>query len=142
MRFMVMVRATQSSEAGDMPSERLLTEMGRFNEELVKAGVLLAAEGLHPSARGVRIRYAGDQRTVIDGPFTETKELIAGFWLIQVASLEEAIEWLKRAPNPFDGIESDVEIRQVFEAEDFGAEFTPELREQEARLREQAGHRA
>lgn len=142
MRFMVMVRATKSSEAGDMPSERLLTEMGRFNEELVKAGVLLAAEGLHPSARGVRIRYAGDQRTVIDGPFTETKELIAGFWLIQVASLEEAIEWLKRAPNPFDGIESDVEIRQVFEAEDFGAEFTPELREQEARLREQAGHRA
>jgi hypothetical protein len=142
MRFMVMVRATQSSEAGDMPSERLLTEMGRFNEELVKAGVLLAAEALHPSARGVRIRYAGDQRTVIDGPFTETKELIAGFWLIQVASLEEAIEWLKRAPNPFDGIDSDVEIRQVFEAEDFGAEFTPELREQEARLREQAGHRA
>jgi hypothetical protein len=142
MRFMVMVRATKSSEAGDMPSERLLTEMGRFNEELVKAGVLLAAEGLHPSARGVRIRYAGDQRTVIDGPFTETKELIAGFWLIQVASLEEAIEWLKRAPNPFDGIESDVEIRQVFEAEDFGAELTPELREQEARLREQAGNRA
>jgi hypothetical protein len=139
---MVMVRATKSSEAGDMPSERLLTEMGRFNEELVKAGVLLAAEGLHPSARGVRIRYAGDQRTVIDGPFTETKELIAGFWLIQVASLEEAIEWLKRAPNPFDGIESDVEIRQVFEAEDFGAELTPELREQEARLREQAGNRA
>jgi hypothetical protein len=142
MRFMVMVRATKSSEAGDMPSERLLTEMGRFNEELVKAGVLLAAEGLHPSAHGVRIRYAGDQRSVIDGPFTETKELIAGFWLIQVASLEEAIEWLKRAPNPFDGIESDVEIRQVFEAEDFGAELTPELREQEARLREQAGNRA
>jgi hypothetical protein len=142
MRFMVMVRATRSSEAGEMPSERLLADMGRFNEELVKAGVLLAAEGLHPSARGVRIRYAGDQRTVIDGPFAETKELIAGFWLIQVASLEEAIEWLKRAPNPFDGIESDVEIRQVFEAEDFGAEFTPELREQEARLREQIGDRA
>lgn len=142
MRFMVMVRATKSSEAGEMPSERLLADMGRFNEELVKAGVLLAAEGLHPSARGVRIRYAGDQRTVIDGPFAETKELIAGFWLIQVASLEEAIEWLKRAPNPFDGIESDVEIRQVFEAEDFGAEFTPELREQEARLREQFGDRA
>jgi hypothetical protein len=138
---MVMVRATRSSEAGEMPSERLLADMGRFNEELVKAGVLLAAEGLHPSARGVRIRYAGDQRTVIDGPFAETKELIAGFWLIQVASLEEAIEWLKRAPNPFDGIESDVEIRQVFEAEDFGAEFTPELREQEARLREQIGDR-
>ncbi len=142
MRFMVMVRATKSSEAGEMPSERLLADMGRFNEELVKAGVLLAAEGLHPSARGVRVRYAGDQRTVIDGPFAETKELIAGFWLIQVASLEEAIEWLKRAPNPFDGIESDVEIRQVFEAEDFGAEFTPELREQEARLREQFGDRA
>ncbi|HEY2623164.1 MAG TPA: YciI family protein, partial [Dyella sp.] len=141
MRFMVMVRATRSSEAGEMPSERLLADMGRFNEELVKAGVLLAAEGLHPSARGVRVRYAGDQRTVIDGPFAETKELIAGFWLIQVASLEEAIEWLKRAPNPFDGIESDVEIRQVFEAEDFGAEFTPELREQEARLREQIGDR-
>lgn len=139
MRFMVMVRATRSSEAGEMPSERLLADMGRFNEELVKAGVLLAAEGLHPSARGVRIRYAGDQRTVIDGPFAETKELIAGFWLIQVGSLEEAIEWLKRAPNPFDGIESDVEIRQVFEAEDFGAEFTPELREREARLREQIG---
>ncbi|WP_266183634.1 YciI family protein [Dyella humicola] len=142
MRFMVMVRATKSSEAGEMPSERLLADMGRFNEELVKAGVLLAAEGLHPSARGVRIRYAGDQRTVIDGPFAETKELIAGFWLIQVASLEEAIEWLKRAPNPFDDIESDVEIRQVFEAEDFGAEFTPELREQEARTREQIGDRA
>jgi hypothetical protein len=139
---MVMVRATKSSEAGEMPSERLLADMGRFNEELVKAGVLLAGEGLHPSARGVRIRYAGDQRTVIDGPFAETKELIAGFWLIQVASLEEAIEWLKRAPNPFDGIESDVEIRQVFEAEDFGAEFTPELREQEARLREKMGDRA
>ncbi len=142
MRFMVMVRATKSSEAGEMPSERLLADMGRFNEELVKAGVLLAAEGLHPSARGVRIRYAGDQRTVIDGPFAETKELIAGFWLIQVASLEEAIEWLKRAPNPFDGMESDVEIRQVFEAEDFGAEFTPELREQEARLRAQIGDHA
>ena len=142
MRFMVMVRATKSSETGEMPSERLLAEMGRFNEELVKAGVLLAAEGLHPSERGVRIRYAGDQRTVIDGPFAETKELIAGFWLIQVASLEEAIEWLKRAPNPFDGIESDVEIRQVFEAEDFGAEFTPELREQEARLRAQIGDHA
>ena len=142
MRFMVMVRANRSSEAGEMPSERLLTDMGRFNEELVKAGVLLAAEGLHPSARGVRIRYAGDQRTVIDGPFAETRELIAGFWLIQVASLEEAIEWLKRAPNPFDGIESEVEIRQVFEAEDFGAEFTAQLREQEARTRHPMGDRA
>ena len=142
MRFMVMVRANRSSEAGEMPSERLLTDMGRFNEELVKAGVLLAAEGLHPSARGVRIRYAGDQRTVIDGPFAETRELIAGFWLIQVASLEEAIEWLKRAPNPFDGIESEVEIRQVFEAEDFGAEFTRQLREQEARTRQPMGDRA
>ena len=138
MRFMVMVRATRSSEAGEMPSERLLADMGRFNEELVKAGVLLAAEGLHPSARGVRIRYAGDQRTVIDGPFAETRELIAGFWLIQVASLEEAIEWLKRAPNPFDGIESEVEIRQVFEAEDFGPALTPELRQQEADLRAQS----
>ncbi|MHA6206232.1 YciI family protein [Dyella soli] len=142
MRFMAMVRATRASEAGEMPSEKLLTEMGRFNEELVKAGVLLAGEGLHPSARGARIRYAGDQRTVIDGPFAETKELIAGFWLLQVASLEEAVEWLKRAPNPFDGIESEVEIRRVYEAEDFGAEFTPELQEQEAKLRAQMANQA
>ncbi|HET6553757.1 MAG TPA: YciI family protein [Dyella sp.] len=139
MRFMAMVRATRTSEAGEMPSEKLLTEMGRFNEELVKAGVMLAGEGLHPSVRGARIRYEGDKRTVIDGPFTETKELIAGFWLLQCASLEEAVEWLKRSPNPFEDGASEVEIRRVFEAEDFGAEFTPELREQEARLRAQIG---
>jgi hypothetical protein len=142
MRFMAMVRATRASEAGEMPSEKLLTEMGRFNEELVKAGVLLAGEGLHPSSRGARIRYDGDQRTVIDGPFAETKELIAGFWLLQVASLEEAVEWLRRAPNPFDGIASEVEIRRVYEAEDFGAEFTPELREQEANSRAQIADKA
>ncbi len=137
MRFIAMVRATRASEAGEMPSEKLLTEMGRFNEELVNAGVMLAGEGLHPSVRGARIRYEGDKRTVIDGPFTETKELIAGFWLLECASLEEAVEWLKRAPNPFEDGASEVEIRRVFEAEDFGAEFTPELREQEARQRAQ-----
>jgi hypothetical protein len=138
---MAMVRATRASEAGEMPSEKLLTEMGRFNEELVKAGVMLAGEGLHPSVRGARIRYEGDTRTVIDGPFTETKELIAGFWLLQCASLEEAVEWLKRAPNPFEDGASEVEIRRVFEAEDFGDEFTPELREQEARQRAQMGEK-
>lgn len=137
MRFIAMVRATRASEAGEMPSEKLLTEMGQFNEELVKAGVMLAGEGLHPSMRGARIRYEGDKRTVIDGPFTETKELIAGFWLLQCASLEEAVEWLKRAPSPFEDGASEVEIRQVFDVEDFGAEFTPELREQEARQRAQ-----
>lgn len=137
MRFIAMVRATRASEAGDMPSEKLLTEMGLFNEELVKAGVMLAGEGLHPSRNGARIRYEGDKRTVIDGPFTETKELIAGFWLLECASLEEAVEWLKRAPNPFEDGASEVEIRRVFEAEDFGEEFTPELREQEARQRAQ-----
>ena len=142
MRFMAMVRATRASESGEMPSEKLLTEMGRFNEELVKAGVLLAAEGLHPSARGARIRYADDKRTVTDGPFAETKELIAGFWLLQVGSLEEAVEWLKRAPNPFEGMESEVEIRRVFEAEDFGEELTSQLREQEARQREQTSQRS
>lgn len=142
MRFIAMVRATRASEAGEMPSEKLLADMGRFNEELVKAGVMLAGEGLHPSARGARVRYSGDKRTVIDGPFAETKELIAGFWLLEVASLEEAIEWMKRAPNPFEGMESEVEIRRVFEAEDFGEEFTPELREQEARLREQTSQRS
>ena len=140
MRFMLMVRATQDSEAGAMPSEAILTAMGKYNEELVKAGVLLAGEGLHPSSRGARVRFAGSQRTVIDGPFAETKELIAGFWLIQVKSLEEAIEWVKRCPNPFEG-ESDIEIRRVFEAEDFGAEFTPELREQEERLRAEVAAR-
>jgi len=137
MRFIAMVRATRASEAGEMPSEKLLTEMGNFNEELVKAGVMLAGEGLHPSRNGARIRYEGDKRTVIDGPFTETKELIAGFWLLECASLEEAVEWLKRAPNPFEDGASEIEIRRVFEAEDFGAEFTPELREQEARQRAQ-----
>jgi hypothetical protein len=134
MRFMVMVRANKDSESGVMPSEELLTEMGRFNEELVKAGVLLAAEGLQPSSKGARVHFAGAKRTVIDGPFAETKELIAGFWLFQVKSLQEAIEWIKRCPNPFDG-ESDIEIRQVFEAEDFGAAFTPEARALEERLR-------
>jgi hypothetical protein len=134
MRFMVIIKANEKSEAGVMPSERLLTEMGKYNEDLVKAGVLLAGEGLHPSSKGVRVRFSGPKRTVIDGPFPETKELIAGFWLIEVNSREEAIEWVKRIPNP-DGDDSDVEIRQVFEAEDFGAEFTPEARERENRLR-------
>jgi hypothetical protein len=134
MRFMILVKATNDSEAGVMPSEQLLTEMGKFNEELVKAGVMLAGEGLHPSSKGARVRFSGSKRTVIDGPFTETKELVAGFWLWQVKSKEEAIEWVKRCPNPMPG-ESEIEIRQVFEAEDFGAEFTPELREQEERLR-------
>jgi hypothetical protein len=138
MRFMVMVKANQDSEAGVMPSETLLAEMGKFNEELVKAGVLLAAEGLQPTSKGARVRFSGSKRSVIDGPFAESKELIAGFWLWQVKSMEEAIEWVKRCPNPFPG-ESEIEIRQVFEAEDFGAEFTPELREQEERIRAQMG---
>jgi hypothetical protein len=133
---MVIVKATKDSEAGVMPSERLLTEMGKFNEELVKAGVMLAGEGLQPSSKGARVRFSGKARTVIDGPFAETKELIAGYWLWQVKSKEEAIEWVKRCPNPHE-VESEIEIRQVFEAEDFGAEFTPELREQEERLRAQ-----
>ena len=135
MRFMVIVKATKDSEAGVMPDEKLLAEMGKFNEELVKAGVMLAGEGLHPSSKGARIRFSGSKRTVIDGPFTETKELIAGFWLLQVKSKEEAIEWMKRCPNPHPGTESEIEIRQVFDADDFGAEFTPELRAQEDRLR-------
>jgi len=133
---MVMVKATKDSEAGIMPSEQLLAEMGKYNEELVKAGIMLAGEGLHPSSKGARVRFSGKQRTVIDGPFAETKELVAGYWLWQVKSLAEAIEWVKRCPNPMPG-DSEIEIRQVFEAEDFGAEFTPELREQEERLREQ-----
>lgn len=137
MKFMVIVKATKDSEAGVMPDEQLLTEMGNYNEELVKAGVMLAGEGLHPSSKGARVRFSGSKRTVIDGPFAETKELIAGFWLWQVKSLEEAIEWAKRCPNPHPGVESEIEIRQVFEAEDFGDELTPELREQEERLREQ-----
>jgi hypothetical protein len=130
---MVIVKANKDSEAGVMPEQKLLAEMGRFNEELVKAGILLAAEGLLPSSKGKRVRFSGEKRTVIDGPFTEAKELIAGFWLWQVRSMEEAVEWVKRCPCPFEG-ESEVEIRQVGEAEDFGAEFTPELREQEARI--------
>jgi hypothetical protein len=130
---MVIVKANKDSEAGVMPEQKLLAEMGRFNEELMKAGVLLAAEGLLPSSKGKRVRFSGEKRTVIDGPFTEAKELIAGFWLWQVRSMEEAVEWVKRCPCPFEG-ESEVEIRQVGEAEDFGAEFTPELREQEARI--------
>jgi hypothetical protein len=136
MRFMIIVKATKDSEAGVMPSEQLLSEMGKFNEELVKAGILLAADGLHPSSKGARVRFSGAKRTVIDGPFAETKELIAGYWLWQVKSKEEAIKWVKRCPNPMPG-ESEIEIRQVFEAEDFGAEFTPELREQEERVRAQ-----
>jgi hypothetical protein len=131
MRFMIMVKASAESEAGQMPSEKELTDMGRFNEELVKAGVMLAGEGLHPSSKGARIRYRGEKRTVIDGPFTETKELVAGFWLIQVKSKEEAIEWMKRVP--FD--DGEIEIRQVFEADDFGPALTPELREAEEKLR-------
>ena len=134
MRFMVIVKATADSEAGVMPSEELLAAMGRYNEELVAAGIMKAGEGLHPSSRGVRVRFSGADRSVIDGPFAETKELIAGFWLWEVASLAECVEWVKRCPNPMPG-DSEIEIRQVFEAEDFGAEFTPELREQEERLR-------
>ena len=136
MKFMVIVKASPESEAGKMPSEQLLTEMGKFNEELVKAGVLLAGEGLHPSSQGARIRFSGPKRSVIDGPFAETGQLVAGFWLIQVKSRQEAIEWMKRCPNPMEG-DSELEIRQVFEADDFGAEFTPELREQEDSLRAQ-----
>jgi hypothetical protein len=131
---MVMVKATKESEAGEMPSEQLLTEMMRYNEELVKAGVMLAGEGLHPSSKGVRVRFNGKDRKVIDGPFTETKELVAGFWIMQVRSKEEVIEWVRRCPNPMDG-ESEIEIRQIFETEDFGDAMTPELKEQEDRLR-------
>ena len=134
MRFMILVKATKDSEAGKMPDAKLLAEMGKFNEELVKAGVMLAGEGLHPSSKGARVRFSGQKRTVTDGPFTETKELVAGFWLWQVKSKEEAIEWVKRCPNPMLG-ESEIEIRQIFEAEDFGAALTPELRERDERLR-------
>src|ERR1700724_3703633 len=137
MRVMVIVKANKESEAGVLPSQKLLTEMGKFNEELVKAGVLLAAEGLQASKKGKRVRFSGANRTAIDGPFAETKELIAGFWLWQVRSMEEALEWVKRCPNPHEG-ESEIEIRQVFEAEDFGSELTPELREQEERMRAQS----
>ena len=136
MRFMILIKATKDSEAGVMPSEKLLTEMGNFNEELVKAGMMLAGEGLHPTSKGARVRFTGAQRAVIDGPFTESKELIAGFWIWQCKSLQEAIDWVKRCPNPYNA-DGEVEIRQVFEAEDFGAEFTPELRKQEASIRAQ-----
>ena len=136
MRFMILIKANNDSEAGVMPNEQLLTAMGNFNDELIKTGVLVAGDGLHPSSKGARIKFSGEKRTVIDGPFTEAKELIAGFWLWQVRSLEEAIDWVKRCPNPMGG-ETEIEIRQVFETDDFGAELTPELRAQEERLRAQ-----
>ena len=136
MRFMVIVKATKESEAGVMPSEKLLAEMGAYNEELVRAGVMLAGEGLHPSSKGKRVRFSGKERTVIDGPFAETKELVAGFWLMQARSMEEVVEWVRRCPNPMES-DSEIEIRQVFEPEDFGEALTPELREQEERLRAQ-----
>jgi hypothetical protein len=140
MRFMVMVKANRETEQGIMPSTELLTAMGKYNEELVKAGIMLAGEGLQPSAKGARVRFSGDKRTVVDGPFAETKELVAGFWIFQVKSLAEAIEWVKRCPNP-TGEESEIEIRQIFEIEDFGDAATPEVREQEARLRAQSSDR-
>src|SRR6476620_3664669 len=142
MRFMIIVKATKNSEAGVLPDKTLLTEMGKFNEQLVKAGIMLAGEGLQPSSKGARVKCAGDKRIVIDGPFAETKELIAGFWLWRVQSKEEAIEWVKRCPNPMPGMESEIEIRQVFEAEDFGEALTPELKGQNERLREQAAKAA
>ena len=142
MRFMVVVKATKNSEAGMLPTQDLLAAMGRFNEELVKAGVMLAGEGLQPSAKGKRVKFAAGKRTVVDGPFAETKELIAGFWLWQCKSMDEAVEWVKRCPDPMPGEESEIEIRQVFEAEDFGAEFTPELRAQEERQRAESARLA
>jgi len=141
MRFMVIIKASKDSEAGKMPSQKLLTEMGKFNEELGKAGIMLAGEGLQPSSKGARVRFSGTKRTVIDGPFTESKELIAGFWLWKVKSKEEAIEWVKRCPNPMEG-ESEIEIRQVFEAQDFGKELTPELKAQHQRQRDQSARNA
>jgi hypothetical protein len=141
MKFMVIVKANAASEAGIMPSQQQLAEMGQFNEELVKAGVLLAGEGLHPTSKGARIVFDGDTRSVVDGPFTESKELVAGFWIIEVSSKQEAIEWMRRCPNPYNGGRGDIEIRQLFEAEDFGAELTPELRAQEERRREQVAAR-
>ncbi|MEZ4487765.1 MAG: YciI family protein [Cyanobacteriota/Melainabacteria group bacterium] len=137
MKVMVIVKASPASEAGVMPSQELLTAMGNFNEELVKAGILLSGEGLHPSSKGIRVRFSGDKRTVIDGPFAETKELVAGFWIWQVKDMQEALEWVKRCPNPHAD-DSEIEIRQFFEADDFGEAMTPELREQEDRIREQA----
>ena len=136
MRFMVIVKATKDSEAGTMPGQELLAAMGTYNEDLVNAGIMLSGDGLHPSSRGARVRFSGDRRTVVDGPFPETTDLVAGFWLWQVRSKEEAIEWVKRCPNPMPGTEAEIEIRQVFEADEFGAEMTPELRAQEERLRE------
>ncbi len=138
MRVMVIVKATKNSEAGVLPSEALLAAMGQYNEELVKAGVMLAGDGLHPSSKGKRVRFAGGKKTVVDGPFAETKELVAGFWIWQVKSIDEAVEWVRRCPDPMPGEESELEIRQVFETEDFGDELTPELREQEERIRAQA----
>ncbi|TWU29271.1 YCII-related domain protein [Bythopirellula polymerisocia] len=138
MRFMVIIKASKDSEAGVMPSEKLLTEMGKFNEELVDAGIMLAGEGLQASSKGARVKFSGEKRTVVDGPFTETEELIAGYWIWKCDSLAEAIKWVKKCPNPHPDQESEIEIRQVYEAEDFGAEFTPELREQEERLRAEA----
>jgi hypothetical protein len=137
MRFMIIVKASQDSEAGVMPSEELMSAMGNYNEELAKAGILVDCDGLHPSSKGARVRFSGDKRIVIDGPFAETKELIAGYWIWQVKSKEEAIEWVKRCPNPMPGTEAEIEIRQIFEADDFGAEFTPQLREQEEWVRSQ-----
>ena len=141
MRFMIIVKADKNSEAGAMPNEKLLAEMGKYNEELAKAGVMVSGEGLHPSSKGTRVRFSGATRTVINGPFPGTKDLVAGFWIFQVKSKEEAIERVKRAPNPFPGAESEIEIRQIFEADDFGAEFTPELREQKERIRAQTAKR-
>ena len=138
MRFMIFVKATKNSEAGVMPSQELFTAMMKYNEELVKAGVMLGGDGLQPSLKGARVKFSGSKRTVTDGPFTETKELVAGFWLWQCKSKQEAIEWVKRCPNPMPGEESEIEIRQIYEADDFGAEFTPELRQQEERIREQS----
>jgi hypothetical protein len=142
MRVMVIVKATKNSEAGLMPSEKLLAEMGQYNEELVKAGIMLAGEGLHPSSKGKRIQFSGGKRAVVDGPFVETKELIAGFWLWQVKSIEEAVEWARRCPDPMPGEDAELEIRPVFEADDFGKEFTPELRAQEERMRAELEKRA
>jgi len=141
MRVLVMIKATRNSEAGVMPSEKLLSEMGKFNEELVKAGILLAGEGLHPSRKGKRVRFSGSKKTVIDGPFAETKELVAGYWIWKVKSVDEAIDWVKRCPDPMPGEEGEIEIRPLFEAEDFGKEFTPELRAQEERMRAEAERR-
>ena len=142
MRVMVIVKATKNSEAGVMPSEKLLAEMGKFNEELVKAGIMLAGDGLKPSSKGKRVRFSNGKKTVIDGPFTETKELVAGFWIWQVKSIEEAVEWVRRCPDPMPGEESEIEIRPFFEAEDFGKEFTPELRAQEQRIRDEVKRRS